>query len=290
MREATAEDLGISPAQIGRHEKIKKNLIEPLQEEYKKENINFTTAQATASLPPEQQEKALEKYKEQGSLSTTDIKEIKDDTEEPENQITNECGIYLPEHITKTKLDIPPKYGDITIKIAFDERDNKYRHGYDYHNKDSGSGYMPSDNCKPFNTEKDAFNDMIAKLQAQDKTIEEALIAGGYIQAEDKPEVQIREFQIVDTETTIQEPIEPEESALSETEIIIIALNKNREAVIKEIEKIPVNNEESGRITVNGVRLARWTMIKQIFDNELNELSGSNMFEEAEHEQLIQDR
>lgn len=289
VRVAVAKETGLSTSTIGRHENISNNLTEPLKQQYKEGKIGISQADKIASLSEDQQKEAHKIIEEKGEIKTSEIKEIKEDTKEqavindytePENQITNECGIYLPEHITKTKLDIPPKYGDITIEIAFDERDNKYRHGYSYNDKNSGCGYMPSHNCKPFNTEKDAFNDMIAKLQAQDKAIEKALTAGGYI-PEDKPKVQVREFQIVDTETTIQEPIEP---ALSETEIIIIALTKNREAVIREIEKIPVNNEDSGRVTVNGVRLARWTMIKQIFDNELKELSGSNIFEEAEHE------
>lgn len=221
VRLAVAKETGLSTSTIGRHENISNNLTEPLKQQYKEGKIGISQADKIASLSEDQQKEAFKIIEEKGEIKTSEIKEINDYTES-ENQITNECGIYLPEHITKTKLDIPPKYGNI-------------------------------------------------------------IIAGGYT-PEDKPKVQVREFQIADTETTIQELIKPEEPALSETEIIIIALTKNREAVIREIEKIPVNNEDSGRVTVNGVRLARWTMIKQIFDNELKELSGSNIFEEAEHE------
>lgn len=89
-------------------------------------------------------------------------------------------------------------------------------------------------------------------------------------------------------EYIVLEPVKPAElklsEALSETEIKIIALTKNRDVIIKEIEKIPVNDEDIGRVSVNGARLACWILLKQVITNELENLSGNNIFEEAEHE------
>jgi len=72
--------------------------------------------------------------------------------------------------------------------------------------------------------------------------------------------------------------IQPE---MSELEIKVFAVNEVRTMIIREIEKIPASNQDFGRVTVSNIKLDRLTLLKQVLEDELNSLSGENMFSEV---------
>jgi len=61
VREITAQALGVSVAQAGRLEKIARDLVPEVKEQFRAGNIGVTEAYETATLPPEQQAQAVEK-------------------------------------------------------------------------------------------------------------------------------------------------------------------------------------------------------------------------------------
>ncbi len=72
---------------------------------------------------------------------------------------------------------------------------------------------------------------------------------------------------------------EPEQPEMSEIEIKVFAINKIRTIIIREIERIPINNQDYGRVTVNNIKLDRLNLLKQVLENELSSLTGENLFE-----------
>jgi len=72
---------------------------------------------------------------------------------------------------------------------------------------------------------------------------------------------------------------ETEQPEMSEIEIKVFAINKIRTIIIREIERIPVCNQDYGRVTINNIKLDRLNLLKQVLENELNSYSGENMFE-----------
>lgn len=109
VRDFLAETLKISPTQVGRYEKVNKNLAPALKEEMKKGNIKITQASKLAELPQEEQEKAFraepkkEVVKSEFSIETInfaldfindEILAIKSDIEKG-----NEYTDYLQENI-----------------------------------------------------------------------------------------------------------------------------------------------------------------------------------------------
>jgi ParB-like chromosome segregation protein Spo0J len=89
--------------------------------------------------------------------------------------------------------------------------------------------------------------------------------------------VQEKKKEVVQSET--------EQPEMSEIEIKVFAINKIRTIILREIEKIPINNQDYGRVTVNNIKLDRLNLLKQVLENELNSYSGENMFEsEEKHE------
>lgn len=69
MRARLAEMFDVSPAQIGRAEKIDKDLAPELKEGFKDGKIGITTAYDLATLPADQQAEAVKELEETGSVS-----------------------------------------------------------------------------------------------------------------------------------------------------------------------------------------------------------------------------
>ena len=61
IRETIAKDMGMSVANVGRHENISNNLIPEIKEKYKTDNVNFTVAVELSKLSPADQKAVYEK-------------------------------------------------------------------------------------------------------------------------------------------------------------------------------------------------------------------------------------
>lgn len=78
LRKIIADTLNTSQTQIGRLEAVGKNLIPEFQEEIKENRLGISAAYELSGLPKEQQEKALEEYREKGSFSISDARQKKE--------------------------------------------------------------------------------------------------------------------------------------------------------------------------------------------------------------------
>jgi Predicted transcriptional regulators len=107
-QEIIAAILGTSKSQVGRLENIDHNLIEEFKTEFAAGKINTSTANEIAGLDKEAQQALYEAYKETGSLTAKDAKEIKAAAED--EQITGQDNImnhpeYLPDSQTPDKQE-----------------------------------------------------------------------------------------------------------------------------------------------------------------------------------------
>jgi len=82
-REIIAELLNVSPSQVARYESINKNLSSELTDEFKKGNINVTTAYEASRLGSTQQAEALEEHKTGATLTTETVKQKREAAKKP---------------------------------------------------------------------------------------------------------------------------------------------------------------------------------------------------------------
>ena len=78
LRDELKELMGISGGQYSRYKKISNNLIEELMKEFKEERIKISVVDAVASLKPELQQQAYEIFVENGTLTPSDVKILKE--------------------------------------------------------------------------------------------------------------------------------------------------------------------------------------------------------------------
>ncbi|NBK18595.1 MULTISPECIES: ParB N-terminal domain-containing protein [unclassified Anaerotruncus] len=92
-RKIIAEQLGTTPAQVGRYESIDKHLLPDFKEAMKAERMGISVAYELSTLPEQIQKAALAEYKAKGSLSIEDVKRRRQEEEEKQpmpGQITLE--------------------------------------------------------------------------------------------------------------------------------------------------------------------------------------------------------
>lgn len=77
LRDVISSMLKMSKTKIAQVESISNNLIPEFREELNKERLTFSAAYELSGMSAEQQQEALEKYKETGELSYTEIKDMK---------------------------------------------------------------------------------------------------------------------------------------------------------------------------------------------------------------------
>lgn len=107
MRELIASILNTSSTQVARMDSISKNLSQEFKEEFKEEKINISTAYEISTLPGEAQQEIFNEYKDNGSVSISEVKEkkevikteIKKESENIEDKIK-------PEEKTEPKKEI----------------------------------------------------------------------------------------------------------------------------------------------------------------------------------------
>lgn len=77
MRKIIAEQLGTTPAQVGRYESITKHLAQDFQAEFAAGRVNVSAAYELSTLPEAEQTAALEEYRQKGALSLEDVRRRK---------------------------------------------------------------------------------------------------------------------------------------------------------------------------------------------------------------------
>nr|DAH33305.1 MAG TPA: chromosome partitioning protein [Caudoviricetes sp.] len=77
LRDVISSMLKMSKTKIAQVESISNNLIPEFREELNNERLTFSAAYELSGMSEEQQQEALEKYKETGELSYTEIKDMK---------------------------------------------------------------------------------------------------------------------------------------------------------------------------------------------------------------------
>lgn len=95
LRDVIASILKMSKTKIAQVESINNNLIPEFREELNKERLTFSAAYELSGMTQEKQQKALEKYKETGELSYTEIKDMKTGGQQEEQAQDSGAGKYV---------------------------------------------------------------------------------------------------------------------------------------------------------------------------------------------------
>jgi ParB family chromosome partitioning protein len=114
IQEILAEVLNISKTQVGRYEKIDKSLTEEYKEEFKKGNVNFSTAAELATLSPADQKAVYEQHKEKGETKLKDVQKVK--------RKPDECIIPGTQHLTVNAANRLKKVLDQRLSLAEHDR------------------------------------------------------------------------------------------------------------------------------------------------------------------------
>ena len=107
LRDVIADMLNMSKTKVAQIENVNKNLIQEFKAEVKAERVNFSTANEIAGLSEENQKKAYEQYKESGSITAKDVREMK----QSEESIVSESDTQIP--------------GQSTIEDYFETHENE---------------------------------------------------------------------------------------------------------------------------------------------------------------------
>ena len=118
VRELLAEALNISITQVGRIESVNKKLLPEFKEEFKKDNINFSTAAELSRLPVKEQEAVYEQHKVNGVTSLKEVKKIIEIKAKPvineEDRLEAEAaGNYIRGVLIRVLMKVPSMKADI---------------------------------------------------------------------------------------------------------------------------------------------------------------------------------
>ncbi len=96
LRDVISSMLKMSKTKIAQVESISNNLIPEFREELNKERLTFSAAYELSGMSPEKQQQALDRYKETGELSYTEIKDMKAERQQ-EDVSQSDIGMNPPE-------------------------------------------------------------------------------------------------------------------------------------------------------------------------------------------------
>ena len=106
LRDVISSMLKMSKTKIAQVESISNNLIPEFREELNKERLTFSAAYELSGMSAEKQQEALEKYKETGELSYTEIKDMKAERQQgkeaagqQEDVSQSDIGMNSPEEL-----------------------------------------------------------------------------------------------------------------------------------------------------------------------------------------------
>jgi ParB family chromosome partitioning protein len=114
IQELLAETLNISKTQVGRYERIDSNLTDEYKEEFKKGNVNFSTAAELATLSVADQKAVYQDHKEKGTTKLKDVQKIK--------RKPDECIIPGTQHLTVNAANKIKKNLEQRLSLAEHDR------------------------------------------------------------------------------------------------------------------------------------------------------------------------
>jgi len=187
IRETIAENMGMSVANVGRHEKISKNLIPEVKEAYKGNDINFAAANELSGLSAEDQKAVYEETG--GKVTVKDVKQYQQEIKQPqEPENLNVDGFETvpkkennQDNIQREYLAIPKKY-KVKVRIDIEKQENKtYASGFSF-NFTSGTYHGGSSpiggSYETIDIAKQAAVDGVSR---RDENLAEILLKYGYI-------------------------------------------------------------------------------------------------------------
>lgn len=127
LRDVISAMLKTSKTKIAQIESVNNNLIPEFREELDKERLTFSAAYELSGMTAEQQQEALEKYKETGELSYKDVKDMKtpkaaDETETPlsyHGEVIGESEEQVSESDTAAGDDYQTPHPDGITSICY---------------------------------------------------------------------------------------------------------------------------------------------------------------------------
>lgn len=108
LRDVIASMLKMSKTKIAQIESVNNNLIPEFREELNNERLTFSAAYELSGMSPEMQQEALAKYKENGELSYTEIKDMKSPQKQEQDAIDRETKKKLREQAEEEKMNNLP--------------------------------------------------------------------------------------------------------------------------------------------------------------------------------------
>lgn len=120
-RKIIAEQLGTTPAQVGRYDSIEKHLIPAFKDWLEQERIGISVAYELSMLPEDVQEKAAaECWGKRGPVTLEDVRRWKEQAEKlAESERTYKPAVYVREEKTnKINPAVPEQTGGATMVMA----------------------------------------------------------------------------------------------------------------------------------------------------------------------------
>ncbi len=132
VRDLVAEALNTSPTQIARLNAIDSNLTPEFKEEFKQGKIGTSAAYELSGMSEEQQKQAYSEYQESGSVSASEVKEQKRQTESSAPAESSEFTDFdkdMDKVKEVAKTAAPPKTYESPILEEYPETPNDFEEG-----------------------------------------------------------------------------------------------------------------------------------------------------------------
>ncbi len=121
LRDVISSMLKMSKTKIAQVESISNNLIPEFREELNKECLTFSAAYELSGMSAEKQQEALEKYKETGELSYTQIKDMKSDEQQGKYVSYEEAAVNYGMNPPETGLQQEGENWEQTASAGYEE-------------------------------------------------------------------------------------------------------------------------------------------------------------------------
>lgn len=121
LRDVISSMLKMSKTKIAQVESISNNLIPEFREELNKERLTFSAAYELSGMSAEKQQEALEKYKETGELSYTQIKDMKSDEQQGKYVSYEEAAVNYGMNPPETGLQQEGENWEQTASAGYEE-------------------------------------------------------------------------------------------------------------------------------------------------------------------------
>lgn len=121
LRDVISSMLKMSKTKIAQVESINNNLIPEFREELNKERLTFSAAYELSGMSAEKQQEALEKYKETGELSYTQIKDMKSEGQQGKYVSYEEAAVNYGMNPLESGLQQEGENWEQTAQAGYEE-------------------------------------------------------------------------------------------------------------------------------------------------------------------------